>query len=436
MPVRPPCPGTRPVISHAATGVAMLVTATALLLATPGAALADPVDEHTGPLAHALVLAGQGAALTPSPSLSKLLRSPLNPGDTVEAGDRLSLPDPQTEGRFRLGAGTAAAHKDTPPPGVPAGQARYRAEATLRANHAPTAKITGDLGVTATDHGQLVYLQNAVTEASCATPTTLTSTTTADGLWLRYADGQLRKVNLPTGAEPLTSPNVPTGRSTDGGEIVSDITIRRVTKLSDLVTQTALASRGVEAVAGWRVDVLDYRAPDGKLPTDGTDGTGGGSVPSGNASSGNASSGGNTPGDGKGAPGSTPGDGKGAHGGDPADGKGPVLADHTFVLGAALCTTAKDFTPKPDPTATTTSTPTVPVKIPAGPQANPADHPGQHPQASPGATTSTGPDTLPLALLGLALLTTTGAAVILRRRATPALARRQHATSVRRGHED
>ncbi|GAA2844483.1 hypothetical protein [Crossiella cryophila] len=404
MSVRPPCPGTRPVISHAATGVAVLATATALLLATPGAALADPVDEHTGPLAHALVLAGQGTALTPSPALSKLLRSPLNPGDTIEAGDRLSLPDPQTEGRFRLGAGTAAAHKDTPPPGVPAGQARYRAEATLRANNAPTAKITGDLGVSTTDHGQLVYLQNAVTEASCATPTTLTSNTTADGLWLRYADGQLRKVNLPTGAEPLTSTNVPTGRTTDAGEIVSDITIRRVTKLADLVTQTALASRGVEAVAGWRVDVLDYRAPDGKTPANGN----------------------GAPGETSPAPGET----------SPADGKGPVLADNTFVLGAALCTTAKDFTPKPDPTATTTSTPTVPVKIPAGPQTNPADHPGQHPQAIPGTTTSTGPDTLPLALLGLALLATTGAAVILRRRAVPALARRQRATSVRRGHED
>ncbi|MGO1049344.1 hypothetical protein [Crossiella sp. CA198] len=421
MSVRPPCPGTRPVISHATTGVAVLVTATALLLATPGAALADPVDEHTGPLAHALVLAGQGAALTPSPSLSKLLRSPLTPGDTVEAGDRLSLPDPQTESRFRLGAGTAAAHKDTPPPGVPAGQARYRAEATLRANHAPTAKITGDLGVTTTDHGQLVYLQNAVSEASCATPTTLTSTTTADGLWLRYADGQLRKVNLPTGAEPLTSPNVPTGRSTDAGEIVSDITIRRVTKLTDLVTQTALTSRGVEAVAGWRVDVLDYRAPDSKTPANGN------GTPSGTSSA-----------DNKSAPGGTNStDGQRAPGGNtPADGKGPVLADNTFVLGAALCTTAKDFTPKPEPTATTTSTPTVPVKIPAGPQANPADHLDQHPQATPGATTGTGPDTLPLALLGLALLATTGAAVILRRRTTPALARSQRATSVRRGHED
>lgn len=375
MPVQPTRIAARPVARQATAAVALFATA---LLVGSGTALANPVDERTGPLAHAQVLAGQGHTLTPSPLVSKLLRSPLSAGDTLEAGEKLSLPE-SGESRFSLGAGTAAAHKGTPPTGVTPGQARYRAEATLAANLVPSAKFSGDLGVSGGPHGQLIYLQNVVTEAKCASPTSLTSSTSADGLWLRLSNGELRKVDPPSGGDAVSTHDVPThlpaaGQpTTDGGGVqpetgvLSDITVRRVGKLADLITQSAVPSRGVEAVAGWRVDLVDYeRTPEG--------------------------------------------------------GKGAKLGETSFVLGGVLCTTAKDFAPAPEP-----STPTVPVKIPAGP----AD---QATALEPQATGPTGTDAPALALLTLTLLGAAGTALVLRRRAV--LARQRRSRAATRGRED
>ncbi|MBP2474065.1 hypothetical protein JOF53_002937 [Crossiella equi] len=354
--------------------VAAAVTA---LLVGPGLALAhaDTVDEQTGPLAHALVLAGQGSSVSPALLVSKLLRSPLSPGDTVDASDRISLPEGQTTGRFQLGAGTAAAYDGKPPQGVTAGQARYRAESTLRTTLVPSAKVTGDLGLTATGLGQLVYLQNVTSEATCAAPDKLTANTGADALWLRHATspypgGELKKVNLPAGTDVVTSTAVHTGSAGETKDVVSDIAVRRVKDLTDLVAEKPVTNRGVATVAGWRVDVTDYeRTADGN--------------------------------------------------------KGAKIGENTFVLGATLCTTAKDFTPKAEPT---TSTPTVPVKIPAGPVDNPAANPAPGPDtptADPAlAADTTGTTALPAALLGLTLLGAAATTVVLRRR-TLAPARRR-----------
>ncbi|MEU6643383.1 hypothetical protein ABZ863_12625 [Saccharomonospora sp. NPDC046836] len=249
-------------MSTLATGAAALV-----LAGLPGLAQAqEAVDERTGPVAYAnaaaLAIGDDGGSV-----ISETQRSPLVPGTSTLAQNRFALPGSDGERdavgpNYLLTLGTFADGESPFPDGV--ASRSHRVTATLTDTTVPTATAEANFALrdVAAD-ATVVAFEGARSHVECAGADSVTSSTTAERLWVRDEDGELEPVDLPEGDEPLTLSNRRFGPPMEVPDAapettVSDVAISRVTAFEQLLRQEQWRDGDVTAAAGWQVEIVSH----------------------------------------------------------------------------------------------------------------------------------------------------------------------------------
>ncbi|PRX47090.1 hypothetical protein B0I33_106189 [Prauserella shujinwangii] len=359
-------------------------TAALALAAVPGAAAAqdsavDAVDEATGPVAYANAAAlsvgenGSGGSV-----ISETQRSPLRPGESRLAQDRVTVPGTRSErsatgGNYEVHLGNHARTGSNPfPDGVPSRTHRIVAE--LAADHVPRASAEANYALWDTRSGRTVLvLEGARTSAECPAPGELTGTATADRLRVRQGGG-LQEVALPTGDEPVRReiPELSFPRGDHSG--TATVTISRIESFDELLRQQQWRSGDVTVAAGWKIEVVTQPVAGDTGPAERTDTT---DTTEGTGDAGDAGDAGNTEGAATGTSQNrtaTTESTETTGSSEPADATGPAPkavtpaaepVTTTIVLGGVSCSLPSDFVPV-DSGGGSGPAPTVPVKIPAG----------------------------------------------------------------------
>lgn len=411
------------------------------LVAMPATAQAQDrprVDEKTGPVAFAnpaaLAVVDDGRGGKGGSVISETQRSPVVPGTSRLSDERSTVPQGDDE-------------KNAVGPNYLVSLRNHDVTATLRDSHVPTATATADYELSYGPDGITVLAFDAATSTvECAAPDRLRADTTADELRVRDSDGKLTPVPLPEGDKPVTLTNLPFGPPVEidgaGGKATSDVSIRRVTALDELLRQDAWRGGDVTAVGGWLVEIVSHVPPAGEGPeSDRREPSASDGDATGEPGGETETTGAQRSGDGASSPEQSPSPESSDATGGGASGSSSTISDTTsdaepipgttspartaggariaaadgldittrIVLGGVSCSLPSDFVPVSTDGAG--NRPTVPVKIPAG---------------VPAADTDVAGAAWGWGLLGGGVLLGASALLLARRRA-PAIARAETA---------